>query len=260
MEQYYSPGEVMDLACRTGKLLLENGAEIYRVEQTINYICGTHQMNECESFATPTSIIVSFTDNHGRVHSRMRRITARSVDLDKISRINSLSRKLAKNELSLEQAVEALGVIEAAKPYPFSMLLLASAVGTGAFTIMFGGVFSDFICGIVIGALLRLITYGLSKIGAGAFAVNLAAGAVAALLGWAAGQLGAGTQWWVLTLSALMLMVPGLLFTNALRDIAAGDLISGISRTTEASCIAAALACGAAVMIGLFAYLGGPLL
>ncbi len=43
-----------------------------------------------------------------------------------------------------------------------------------------------------------------------------------------------------------MLLVPGLVITNAIRDTIAGDLLSGLSRTLEAIMIAGAIAIGAA--------------
>lgn len=55
-----------------------------------------------------------------------------------------------------------------------------------------------------------------------------------------------------------MLLVPGLIITNAIRDTIAGDLVSGISRAIEAIFIAIAIAVGSGIIIKLwFIYFGG---
>lgn len=46
-------------------------------------------------------------------------------------------------------------------------------------------------------------------------------------------------------IGTLMLLVPGLALTNAIRDLINGDLIAGTSRTVEAALVGSALAIGA---------------
>lgn len=50
-------------------------------------------------------------------------------------------------------------------------------------------------------------------------------------------------------IGALMTLVPGLAFTNALRDLFMGDLLSGIVRLFEATLTAIALGGGVAIVI-----------
>ena len=60
-----------------------------------------------------------------------------------------------------------------------------------------------------------------------------------------------------LIIGSLMLLVPGLAITNAIRDSLSGDLISGMTRGVEAVLIAIAVALGPGLVMSLWMMLGG---
>lgn len=257
----YSVKDVVELASKAGKVVLENGGEIYRVEQTMSYICMAYGILDCECFAAPTMIIISVSDAEEKTYSKMLRITSRTTNLEKVAAVNDLSRSLSQRPIPIVDAAEILNNIDNVPSYSFLSVAVASSIGVAAFTIVFGGGIRDFLCGIVLGALLRFIVHALKNIKIGDFTANLVCGAFAAIGGYTVTYyMGVATDWWIITLSVLMLLVPGLLFTNALRDIAAGDLVSGVSRTMEAFSIVTALACGSAVTYTILVQIGGPLL
>lgn len=252
----WCPDEVLGVAGLAGKVLLENGSEIYRVEETLNHVCRAFGVRQVESFATPTNLIVSLTDEEGKVHTVMRRITQRGVDLDKVQEVNRLSRELQQGATSPGEAARRLEAIQAARPYRFALTVAASGIGAAFFALIFGGGIQEFLCALAVGAAQRVVTGLLARRGLGGFLVNLVGGALVALLGWAFVYLGLAHNWWAITLAALMLLVPGLLITNALRDMATGDLVAGISRGAEAVVVAVALAAGASVVLGLLSLWG----
>lgn len=253
----YEIGEIIDIACRAGKIILENGGEIYRAEDTMRYICSAFGIDECDSYATPTMIVISVIDTKGEVFSRMMRIRHRGVNLHKVEAVNNFSRAVINNPITPAEARAELAAIDQRSAYNLWTTALAAAVGTSAFTLVFGGGFSEFIFGFFLGGLLRLLVTLLNQVQLGYFTVNAMGGAAAALGGWLFTYFGLIPDWWIMTLSALMQLVPGLIFTNALRDAAAGDLVSGISRGIEALSIVTALASGAGGTLLLLARFGG---
>ena len=58
-------------------------------------------------------------------------------------------------------------------------------------------------------------------------------------------------------ISTLMLLVPGIAFTNSIRDLIAGDLVSGIARGVEAFMVGTALAIGSGITLSIIKTLGG---
>lgn len=252
-------GNILEISSFAGKILLESGAEIYRVEQTVRYLCSAYGLDHCECFATPTAIMISVIGKSGEVHSVVRRITKRSVNLRKVELINDFSRKIGKESTSFDDIKERLVQIDQFPSYPLPFMVMTAAVGTAAFTIVFGGGILDFLWGLLSGAMIHLLVTWLSAHGPDSFFTNIAGGGACALLGWLFTMTGLGGDWWIVTISALMLLVPGMLMTNALRDLAAGDFLSGLSRGAEAFCIAVALAGGAAFVFFVVLYLGGKI-
>lgn len=247
---------ILRLAGKAGVLMLANGGEIYRVEETMCHFCKAYGAARTECVATPTSIVLSVVDADGKVHTLMRRIQSRSVDLYKVEAVNSLSRSLLPEPPSPDAVSARLREIEAAKPYPTWAIVVASGFAAAGFTVVFGGGLAEFLCAIPLGALQRALIGRLSRLNVGPFVLNLAGGIFAALAGWLAAFSGLCSSWWVVTISVLMLLVPGIVITNGLRDIATGDLVSGITRIAEAFCIAVALATGAAAVYALLKILG----
>ncbi len=249
--------KILEVSSQAGKIMLENGAEVYRVEETINRVCKALGAARCESFASPTAIVISVFDNEGQIYSVMRRITSRTVNLDKVDAVNWFSRQLESNATSVSLTRSHLDEIDSRTPYSPKIMVLASALAAGAFAIVFSGNARDAWCSLITGALVRSMVIMLQRIRLNDFFINLAGGAMSALSGWLWSSMGAGPHAEIITISSLMLLVPGLLLTNGVRDIAAGDIISGTSRIIEAFFIATALACGAGLVYTLVTGLGG---
>lgn len=249
--------QVLECACMAGRIVLENGGEIYRVEQTIWYICKAYGTHSCESYATPTSMIVSITDADGQTYTKMLRIVSRNIDLNKVAEINALSRALSKQPLPIEDTLCRLKQIDCTTGYPTPVTVLASGIAAASFAVVFGGGAAESIGGFFLGMVLRSCICALQRRKSLDFINNFLGGAIAACGSCLMQHLGLISDWWTVALSAIMLLVPGMLFTNAFRDVAAGDYISGISRLMEAGCVAAALACGASTTYAVLAHLGG---
>ena len=96
--------EVTDIAVKAGEILLTSGAEIYRVEDTINRICEAYNI-KCESFVLPTGIFVSAYNSQGDTVSFVKRIRERTINLEKIELVNSFSRSLRNMNLDYKRAI-----------------------------------------------------------------------------------------------------------------------------------------------------------
>lgn len=119
-------GNILELSSFAGKMLLESGAETYRVEQTVQYICSSYGLGHCECFATPTTIMISVMGENGEVHSVVRRITRRSVNLRKVELINDFSRNIGKESTSFDVIKEQLMQIDEFPSYPLPLLCCLS--------------------------------------------------------------------------------------------------------------------------------------
>ena len=86
------PEQLLKLSSRAGKLLLENGAEIQRTEDTICRLCEAYGVEEASAFVIPTGMFLSFSYN-GNTYSKIMRIRSSSLNLERINLVNELSRR-----------------------------------------------------------------------------------------------------------------------------------------------------------------------
>ena len=250
--------KILHIAADAGRIILQSGGETYRVEETILRICYAFKVKHADSFVTPTGIMISLTDENGETISLIKRISSRTVNLEKISKVNDLSRELSETSLSLELVEKKLKEIDATPGYSDKSLITASAFSAGFFTLLFGGTFRDFLVSIFIGVVIKLISLSLNNIRINDFFINSLGGSIAALLALISIKLNLGQNEDKIIIGSIMLLVPGLIITNAIRDTIAGDLVSGISRAIEAIFIAIAIAVGSGIVIKIwYMYVGG---
>lgn len=246
---------VVETVCSMGRIMLRSGAEVYRVEQTISHVCKAYGIHSIQCTVNPSVITASYLSD-GRPQTLMIRAKGQRLNLDKVAQMNSLSRSVVEKPMPLDELQKRVDEIAGQKPYGPLITALAAGTGTGAYAIISGGNILDFLCGFLIGALLRLLILLLSRYGFQDMFSRFLAGAFASLLGAFLVYIGLGSQWDLITISALTLLFPGLMFTNALRDIGTGDFASAVTHAVEAFSIAAALAGGAALTHGILMRMG----
>ncbi|WP_243129165.1 threonine/serine ThrE exporter family protein [Hathewaya massiliensis] len=239
--------ELINIACRMGQIILENGGETYRVEQTINIVCKAYNYKNTESFVTPTGIMISITDDNDETISLIKRINSRTVNLSKVSMINDLSRKIGSGQIPISKLKTMLNDIDNSPNYAQHTKAFFTALASGAFCVLFGGGFRDFLVSFIVGFLLNYLGIYLSKIEVNTFFINAFSGFLASIFAIIAVKYGLGANEDKIIIGSIMLLLPGISITNAIRDIIAGDLVSGISRTIEAFLNAIAIALGTGV-------------
>lgn len=124
-------------------------------------------------------------------------------------------------------------------------VLLGYGIAPAFFCPLFGGGFWDslsaFFCGLVVGTCLL---FGGRWLGSNSFLRTLVCSGIASLLSLLLVRAGLGNNVDLVTIGVLMLLVPGVALTNAMREIVAGDTYSGLSRTAEAILIATGMLWG----------------
>lgn len=248
---------IVHLAAEAGKIMLENGGETYRVEQTIAMICASYGIKDAQSFVTPTVVMTSVTNDEKNTISVIKRVNSRTVNLEKVAMINNLSRYLSRNQLSVSSLRKELDLVKDSKPYSKKLTILSAGIVAGFFTLLFGGNIYDFPVAFMAGIIIQLLCNILGKFNVNGFFINVSGGAIAALIALFASNMSSVFNMDKIIIGSIMLLVPGLAITNAVRDTIAGDLLSGLSRTLEAIMTAASIAAGAGIAFKLWIYISG---
>ena len=250
--------KLLGLVSELGFRLMESGAEIYRVEESIRRLIQAYGVETGEVFAIPNCIIVSLTSPQGHPLTQIRRMPAHGTDIEQLERYNDLCRRLCREAPPIDQAMELLAAIaRTRRSYSLPVQLLAYFLGCGMFSLFYGGTIADGVCGGVCGVVIGLSLAFMDRFGTNLFFKTVVGGALSALAALLLVQAGLGANTDRIIIGALMALVPGIAITNAMRDIMAGDMVAGISKGAEALLIGAAIALGTALSLGLVRMLTG---
>lgn len=230
-----------------GRLMMESGAETYRAEDTMDRMANSQQLTESQSFVTPTGIIFSGTK---KKPTRLVRINNRSTDLERIAAVNAVSRKLANAEINLEEAYIELVKIETEhKVFPFWIQIIAAAFASGAFLLMFGGGVMDVPTAMIAGGIGYAVASLVEEKTRVKFFAEFLAALFIALIATGSVFLELGIETDKIIIGSVMPLVPGLLITNAVRDLMAGHFVSGLSKGAEAALTSFAIGVGVAIVL-----------
>ena len=242
---------LLDLVSDLGYELAMSGAETSRVEETITRVLSTYGVGS-EVFAIPNYFLITIQTEDGTPITRMRRIGYHGNDLYGVELFSDLSRKLCQHHPQLHDAMLWLEDTKNKKAvFTFPVLLLGYFLGAFGFGIFLGGSFPDGICAGLCGIVAGTVSTIAVRQNANPFFHTIAASFFMALLAYGFGAAGIAPNADAVTIGALMILVPGLLFTNAMRDIIYGDINSGVNRIVQVFLVAAALAVGTAAALGL---------
>ena len=271
--------QALQLATEAGHILLENGAEISRVEETMERIAAAYGVEDESFFVLSNGIIAT-----GQHYARAEFIPIKGTQLSRVVEVNQLSREVerrrpAATPMPVPELASRLRAIRTAPGHPAWEIILGIALGVSAFSILFGGSLTDaaatLACGLILGTFMAYVSPHLSRL-IGNVAGGLVGGLLCILAVHLATQLLSPSSTQPLIHSAtlhlpnmiigtIIALVPGVPFTNGIRDLANEDYIAGTTRLTDAFLAFLCIALGVAlafIVEGLFAggimQLGAP--
>ena len=227
-----------------GELLLDCGAEISRTEDTLRRIASAYGAERMDVFVIPSliSITLSFPGEEAITETRRVR-SGGGNDFYRLEKLNALSRDCCAEPLSMPALRGRLFRIASGKK-PRSAVLCGSVLAAGSFAIFFGGTLWDALAAALFALLICLLQEKLGQTALNTVAFNLV---VSLLTGLGVGVLAAALPFLhedMILIGDIMLLIPGIAMTNAVRNMLVGDTISGAVRLIESLIWALALAGG----------------
>ena len=234
-----------------GEAMQNSGAEISRVEDSINRMCAAYGVQRVNSFTITANIIVTLEVNDETVITQTRRIHQVSTDFARLDKLNDLSRYICAELPPVAEIQRRFRAIMAEKPLSRGLTYLGGMLTAGGFAVFFGGSWED----MAVTALMSLLVETmmllpirrrinpLFYLALTAFFTGIGSSVVV--------RLGLGEHMDSILIGCIMLTIPGLAITNAVRDLLSGDTFSGLSRLCESLLLAAGIACGFSLAIYL---------
>lgn len=250
--------KLLDIACKLGRGLLENGGEIYRVEESIKFFLASYDIDNPQVFAIPATIIVTIIGDDGKPVTQIERITGISQNMNRLHKFNDLCRWACSTRPGLDELYEKLDSVNSSVPYPHWAVIIAYGVASLFFCLFWGGNAGDAAVAFFAGIATEYCLAFMRRIKTNIFFSNLVASAVIALIAFAGIRLGLGSNMDKIIIGAIMTLVPGVAITNIMRDIISGDIITGTTKLAEVLLVATSIAIGIALMLSaLQMFFGG---
>ncbi|NLV75711.1 MAG: threonine/serine exporter family protein [Tissierellia bacterium] len=240
------------LSTLAGKIMLKNGAETYRVEDTIERICKSRMnIKYADAFVTPTGIFVSL-EYDGEMMTYLIRVKNIKIDLNKIDLVNQFSREFVNSNMPTDEGIAKLKEINKIKNYSPRLKILFGSMACAFFSLLFGGTFLDFLSTYMISLIVLITINKIDRFKMTFFVNNFIGATIASFLSVISTKIGFGQNMDIIIIGSIMSLVPGVAITNALRDTISGDFISGLSRGMEAIFSALAIAFGVGFVLNIY--------
>lgn len=250
---------LVETASLAGEIMLASGAEIYRVEDTINRILAKAEDKTADTLALVTGIFTTLNSPHSEAITTVKRINRRSTNLNRIYLVNDVSRRLCGDVIAVEDAYEELKKIQTVvlyRPWKKNLALVGVPI---FFAMLLGGGFMDCLAAGMIGCCLMLATVAGNRFRLNDFCSNSLGAFVIAFAAMALEHSGMRFHQDLAMIASIMPLVPGVIFTTAIRDTLNGDYSAGMARILEAVVIALAVAAGAGSGMAVFHWIAGGL-
>lgn len=248
---------LLEAATTLGYRLAMAGAETFRVEETILRVLQTYGY-QAEAFAIPNCLTVSIITASGDPMTRMRRIGPHGNDLDAVEQYSNLSRAICNRRPDPEELPAWLDHVEKLRRnYTLPVQIVGFFLSAFGFCFTFGGTFADALGAGISGLIILAVDRFMDRLSSTQFFRTIIAAFCMAFFTYFIHSLGLVQNADATIIGTLMILVPGLLFTNAMRDVMYGDINSGLNRLVLVLLIAVAIALGTAAALKLSTSLWG---
>lgn len=146
-----------------GRILLDAGAEIFRVEETITRIAKSFGIKKCSTFVLSTGIFITAENEEGQIYASVKHIPISGAKLHRIAAVNQLSREIEEGKYTVEEAGKKLEIIKDMPGKRGIVRMLASGTGSGCFCYLLGGNPEDMAAAFLSGFLLYALILGFGK-------------------------------------------------------------------------------------------------
>ena len=244
--------KLINLALDAGEIMIKNGAETFRVQDTMQRILNTTGRDKIEAAALSTVLLVTLPRAEKSPLSMMRSIHSRSINFQKVCDVNDMSRAFVSGKITLEEAIARLDNISKTKKYhPLTYVLGYGAIAGGC-GLLLTPCLTDGILSTLIGILLGILSLWLDTKKMPYFLPPFLSGAFVAFCACGMQPFFPGSHMDASIVGSLMPLLPGMTFSKAMRDLLEGNIISGYTKAVEAIVIAGALAGGIGLTLSYF--------
>ena len=236
--------QLLDCILDMGQLLLDCGAEISRVEDTLTRVGKSYGSRETDVFVITSIISLTMEfPGHDPVTETRRIFRDGGTDFIRLEKLNALSRAVCAEPVPVPELRDRVRAIAAGRK-PLWVQYTGSVLAAGSFAVFFGGTGWDGLAAALFALAICFLQLRLDRTEINTVARNLL---ISLTVGLAVGLvclLVPPLHMDKILIGDIMLLIPGLAMTNAVRNVLLGNTISGLVRLADSLLWAGALAGG----------------
>lgn len=258
-ENHRSKDKVFELAVLAGEILLESGAEITRVEDTMGRIAAAFELENFDSYVLTSGLFASSDGEERTLYSRIKGVPNAGTHFAKIDAVNEISRQVVAHNDTLEHALEEMQQIKNMPEYSAGMHTLGAGLGAGGFCYLLGGTIEDSLFAFLVGFIMWVAVTFLRKNEIKKTLCNILGSVISCGLCIFLHHFGFGDSADKMIIGALIPLIPGVSFVNGIRDFSDNNFLSGMVRFMDVAVVTICMAIGAGFVIEITNQLGGIL-
>ena len=240
------------IAVEIGEEMLKNGGEVYRVDDTVKRILSFYGFKDFNVYIISNGIFVTVDENGENPISCVRNVPAWSINLEKIARLNKLSREICSGHCNVENAQRQIMDIKEMPPKPKMAQCIATGIGSAAFSVIFGGRILEMLAAFIIGFVLKLFIARSEKRKVSKFITHIVGSGMVCVIAVMFNHIIPDIKVNEVIIGSIMILVPGVALTTSIRDFFSGDYLSGSIHLIDALLTAVCIAAGVGVAMKLF--------
>lgn len=244
-------GVELEIILKAGKILLSSGAEISRTEDTMNYIARAMNFKDLEAYVSNRGIFATAKKDDNTEITRIYNVPEVDINLSKIESVNALSRRITQKSITIEEVINELEKIDTMPDYLIFWRLVAYTIGASGFSYAIGSSITDSIIAGIIGLILGAYMCTIKRILNSDVLITILGSILIALFGNLFIHFNIGSNLSVILLGAMIDIVPGVPFVNAIREYSQNNYNTGITLMMGALLTCISMAVGVAVVQSL---------
>lgn len=241
----------LEIILKAGKILLSSGAEISRTEDTMNYIARAMNFKDLEAYVSNRGIFATAKKDDNTEITRIYNVPEVDINLSKIESVNALSRRITQKSITIEEVINELEKIDTMPDYLIFWRLVAYTIGASGFSYAIGSSITDSIIAGIIGLILGAYMCTIKRILNSDVLITILGSILIALFGNLFIHFNIGSNLSVMLLGAMIDIVPGVPFVNAIREYSQNNYNTGITLMMGALLTCISMAVGVAVVQSL---------
>ena len=235
-----------------GEEMIVAGAEVSRVEESVFRMCKSYGCDRINAYILLSNMQVTVETPDEQIITHIRYMERSDVNFDRLDYLNDLSRYICANLPEVDEMKARLEEVMNRKEQSLLLTLIGAISAASGFIVFFGGNLYDAVAGIFMAVLVVALRKFFFSRENNQLVLNFATSFVAGIFALMLMHIGIPVHEDKIMMGGIMLLIPGIAMTNAVRDMLIGDIASGLLRLSNALMVAASIACGFAMAIALF--------